>query len=332
MSCSAATAVAGSVGTVHGMSYASDLTDEQWALLEPVVNAPGKRGPEHAPDLRRVVDAMLYISHTGCQWRFLPESFEPWTRVWSQFRRWSRNGTWARALTVLHKAAREADGRTEATPSMVVIGTHLARGASNGGFTFHDRGGPYGRTRGAERVVAVDVTGLPVGALVLPAHPPRLARRGRPWPAGTRPPTGEVVREHHHLSDRLAAGGLHRDRPASPVSCPWTPSPDPSRGVGVGRSPCAHRGTCAGPCASCSDLYSASAGVTPAPEIRRCQTVWSDCLRTRKRRMVASPDRVLLIGSRSVLARPGDEKRMPSPSRTGSTYTRISSTSPRCRH
>jgi putative transposase len=307
------------------MSYASDLTDEQWALLEPVFNAPGKRGPKHAPDLRWVVDAMLYISHTGCQWRFLPESFGPWTRVWSQFRRWSRNGTWARALTVLHKAAREADGRTEATPSMVVIDTHLARGASNGGFTFHDRGGPYGRTRGAKRVVAVDVTGLPVGALVVPAsthenrtsqvmlehltrqggterlelvlvdrgvtaagarklgrrqglevrrvgwddeqpvfptHPPRLARRGRPRPAGTRAPTGEVVREHHHLSDRLAPDHLHRDHPASPVSCPWTPSPGPSRGVDVGRSPCAHRGTCASPRASWSDLYSASAGVT----------------------------------------------------------------------
>jgi hypothetical protein len=67
----------------------------------------------------------------------------------------------------LHAAAREADGRTEETPSMVVIDTHLARGASNGGFTFHDRGGPYGCTKGAKRVVAVDVTGLPVGALVI---------------------------------------------------------------------------------------------------------------------------------------------------------------------
>ncbi len=157
------------IGTVSGMSYSSDLTDEQWALLGPVFNAPGKRGPKHAPDLRRVVDAMLYVSHTGCQWRFLPESFGPWTRVWSQFRRWSRNGTWALALTVLHAAAREADGRTEATPSMLVIDTHLARGASNGGFTFHDRGGPFGRTKGAKRIVAVDVTGLPVGALVVPA-------------------------------------------------------------------------------------------------------------------------------------------------------------------
>jgi putative transposase len=89
--------------------------------------------------------------------------------VWSQFRRWSRNGTWARALTVLHVAAREADGRADATPSMAVTHTHLARGASNGGFTFHDRGGPHGRTKGAKRVVAVDATGLPVDALVVPA-------------------------------------------------------------------------------------------------------------------------------------------------------------------
>lgn len=151
------------------MPYPSDLTDEQWDLLEPVFNAPGKRGRRHADDLRSVVDAMLYIAQTGCQWRYLPESFGPWTRVWSQFRRWSRNGMWAHALTVLHKAARRQDGRAEETPSMVVIDTHLARGASNGGFTFHDRGGPYGRTKGAKRVVAVDVTGLPVAAVVVPA-------------------------------------------------------------------------------------------------------------------------------------------------------------------
>jgi hypothetical protein len=56
------TADVGLVGTVCGMSYSSDLTDEQWALLKPVFNAPGKRGPRHAPDLRSVVDAMLYIS------------------------------------------------------------------------------------------------------------------------------------------------------------------------------------------------------------------------------------------------------------------------------
>jgi transposase len=155
--------------TVTGMSYPSDLTDDQWELLEQVFNAPGKRGRRHATYLRTVVDGMLYIAQTGCQWRYLPEPFGVWTRVWSQFRRWSRNGTWARALTVLHSAARQVEGRAEQTPSMVVIDTHLARGASNGGTTFHDHGGPFGRTKGAKRVVAVDVTGLPVGALVAPA-------------------------------------------------------------------------------------------------------------------------------------------------------------------
>ena len=275
------------------MSYTSDLTHEQWALLEPVFNTPGKRGPKHAPDLRRVVYAMLYVSHTGCQWRFLPESFGPWTRAWSQFRRWSRNGTWARALTVLHAAAREADGRTEVTPSMVVIDTHLARGASNGGFTFHDRGGPYGRTKGAKRIVAVDVTGLPVGALVVPAsthenrttelmleylvgqgvagrlelvlvdrgvtaaaaralgqdhdlevrrvgwndkqpvfRPIRHAwRRGRPRPPRPVPATGEVIREHHHLRDRLATGRLHRLHPAPPIACSSRQARTPCRSV-----------------------------------------------------------------------------------------------------
>ena len=99
------------------MSYSSDLTDEQWMLLKPVFSAPGKRGPKHAGDLQSVVHAMLYISQTGCQRVFLPESFGPWTpRVWSQFRRWSRNGTWARALTVLHAAAPDEETDAKVFP------------------------------------------------------------------------------------------------------------------------------------------------------------------------------------------------------------------------
>jgi putative transposase len=148
--------------------YPSDLTDEQWMLLEPLLVPPRKPGRKHG-DLRTVVDGILYSTHTGCQWRFLPAEFGPWTRVWSQFRRWNRNGTWARALAGLHAQARRMAQRAADKPSMVVIDTHLARGASNGGATFHAKGGPYGRTNGAKRVVAVDVTGLPLAALVVPA-------------------------------------------------------------------------------------------------------------------------------------------------------------------
>jgi putative transposase len=123
------------------VAYPSDLTDEQWLLLEAVLNRPGKRGRRHGPDLRLVVDGMLYVARTGCQWRYLPGSFGPWTRVWSQFRRWARNGVWARVLIELHRTARTNVGR-QGRPSMLVIDTHLARGASNGGATFHDKGGP----------------------------------------------------------------------------------------------------------------------------------------------------------------------------------------------
>ncbi len=151
------------------VAYSSDLTDDQWKILEPLLQVSSKRGPKHGNDIRHVVDAMLYISHTGCQWRFLPGEFGPWTRVWSQFRRWSRNGTWTRVLTALHASTRAALGRKDPRPSMVVIDTHLARGASNGGVTFHNQGGPYGRTNGAKRIVCVDVTGLPLCVRVVPA-------------------------------------------------------------------------------------------------------------------------------------------------------------------
>jgi putative transposase len=128
-----------------------------------------KRGPRHR-DLRTVLNGILYIRHTGAQWRYLPSEFGPWTRCWSQFRRWSRNGTWARLLAGLHAVARQTGfHRAHELPSLVTIDSALARGASNGGATFHDRGGPRGWTKGAKRVVAVDVTGLPLAARVVPA-------------------------------------------------------------------------------------------------------------------------------------------------------------------
>lgn len=82
-------------------------------LLEPVLNRPGKRGRQHGTDLRTVVDGMLYVAQTGRQWRYLPHTFGPWTRVWAQFRRWAKNGVWARVLTELHSAARRGAGRQE---------------------------------------------------------------------------------------------------------------------------------------------------------------------------------------------------------------------------
>jgi putative transposase len=75
------------------MTYPTDMTDAQWKKLKPLLESASKRGRKHGQDLRQVVDALLYVTHTGCQWGYLPESYGPWTRVWSQFKRWSSNGT-----------------------------------------------------------------------------------------------------------------------------------------------------------------------------------------------------------------------------------------------
>ena len=152
----------------RGVAYSSDMTDDEWELLEPYLRHVGKRGRRHGDDLRMVVDAIFYVSKTGCQWRMLPAEFGPWTRVWSQFRRWTANGTWSWLLAELHRHRRVEAGRVE-NPSMLVVDSHMARGASSGGVTFHDRGGKFGSVKGAKRVVAVDVTGLPVAATVVPA-------------------------------------------------------------------------------------------------------------------------------------------------------------------
>jgi putative transposase len=81
--------------------YPSDVTDEQWALIEPLIPVyPG--GRPRRTNLRDVVDALLYVSRTGCQWRYLPTDFPPKSTVWRYFDEWRHNGT----LDLIHDALR----------------------------------------------------------------------------------------------------------------------------------------------------------------------------------------------------------------------------------
>ena len=73
------------------MPYPSDLRDEQREILAPPLVRQDRRDPRFGPDLHTVVNGILSVAHTGCQWRLLPPEFGLWTRVWSQFRRWSRD-------------------------------------------------------------------------------------------------------------------------------------------------------------------------------------------------------------------------------------------------
>lgn len=80
--------------------YPSDLTDEQWEAVASLVQRPGRRGP--APrEPRQLLNAMLYVQRTGCQWRYLPRDFPSWERVSRTFYRWRDNGVWQRVCEKL---------------------------------------------------------------------------------------------------------------------------------------------------------------------------------------------------------------------------------------
>ena len=116
--------------------YPSDLTDAQWARLEPLLRP--ERGQRHAGgrprkhELRRVVDALLYVVKTGCQWRQLPTNFPPWKAVHEQFRRWRDAGLWEHVGWALREQGRRAAGRN-ATPTVAIIDSQSAKTALKGG-------------------------------------------------------------------------------------------------------------------------------------------------------------------------------------------------------
>src|ERR671926_508426 len=83
--------------------YPTDLTDEQWAVVEPLLPAAKPGGRPRSTDLRAVWDGCQYRNKTGCQWRMLPKDFPPWSTVHTYYRRWRTDGTWER----IHEALRQ---------------------------------------------------------------------------------------------------------------------------------------------------------------------------------------------------------------------------------
>lgn len=92
-------------------NYSTDLTDQEWAILEALV-PPVKSGGRPAEHTRReVVNAISYVLRTGCQWRNLPHDLPAWGTVYTYFRLWRLDGTWPRIHETLHKQLRRAVGR-----------------------------------------------------------------------------------------------------------------------------------------------------------------------------------------------------------------------------
>src|SRR5579859_5385129 len=94
-----------------GKRYDSDLTNEEWAIVEPLIPAGKAGGKPRSISRREVLNAIFYLLKTGCQWRMLPKEFPKWKTVHDCFTKWRQDGTWQRLNEVLRERVRLAEGR-----------------------------------------------------------------------------------------------------------------------------------------------------------------------------------------------------------------------------
>lgn len=219
-----------------------ELENAEWALVEDLFDPPAREGRPATYPRRQVVEAILFLARTGCQWRYLPACYPPWEAVWQQWRRWRASGVWSRAMARIAVLIRTRKGRT-ATPSMVMIDGQTVRGG-RGGPTFHDKGGRGGRTNGAKRSVVIEILGLPLAVSVESARPHDVSA-GRRLLDATLPALGTVQavvadRGYRGLGKMAARNGVKLEikvpprAPASSRSARSTRSSTPSRAWAAG--------------------------------------------------------------------------------------------------
>jgi transposase len=130
-----------------GLRYPSDLSDAEWALVEPLIPPAKRGGRPREVIVREVLNAIFYILSTGCQWRALPKDFPPPTTVWEYLDLWNWDGTLRRIHHALYVEARERAGR-EASPTVAIIDSQSVKGAEKGGPTLiHRASTPARRSR-----------------------------------------------------------------------------------------------------------------------------------------------------------------------------------------
>ena len=115
-----------------GARYPSDLTDEEWALIEPLIPPARRGGRPRTVKLREVMNAVLYLLGTGCQWRALPKDLPPKSTVYDYLELWEWDGTLERIHYELYLKARDLEGR-EASPTAAVIDSQSVKSAEKGG-------------------------------------------------------------------------------------------------------------------------------------------------------------------------------------------------------
>jgi transposase len=112
--------------------YPSDLTDAEWALVEPLIPPAKRGGDKRTVDVREVMNGLLYVLSTGCQWRAMPKDLPPRSTVHGYFDLWTYDGTLDRIHFALYQRCREQAGR-EAQPSAAIIDSQSVKSAEKGG-------------------------------------------------------------------------------------------------------------------------------------------------------------------------------------------------------